>query len=692
MAKSKILVVSATFLIILGLGLMGFGLHTAQGQESKRPEIEISRQARKNVEQFFEGLEEIPPWMQIDAYEELNKSIWKADSKVLDEYRIAIKQHPWPEDEQRRQLIWWILEEIERAKMPPVKVSHEVNEKVEGLFDKWDTADVAIELLHIVQELDEESLKEYIAAVRQHPWPGGEYHREHVEFLLYLLENPAARNGYSERLEAIKSGKFEIRPTALEIARRNFEDYPAELTSQEKRFRRVFPESIFDEELWMVLRRVLWDEVSRGYRPYEYIKVIKEMPWPEDEEIRELITSELEYYSEPETIERDHFRLELRLWKGYPQYREEARKDAEEFFKGILSPDQKERDKAAQEFLNKVCAAGEVPNPGRLYEYKLALGDHPLPLKREMRDITSRVQEELIELPKRAMKFAEIKREVEPFFQAIISGKPLERKEAIMAVVGMPWASPPETKPSEYIKVLQEHPWPEEEKSRRKIEMVLQVLKEQDDFFSERWAVVASPSGNADEVPDKQPHPSQRVVHALFMAKGGEIKIEHWPSLIKDENRPLMDRLWAAFYLDRYYVEFSLFKKPVAVEVSEVEKLLAKAAAETAEKWEPYIEEILQSPDKTTRLLLCLSLTFPGDHYEDKKSLIPGLLDGLENENLYLRLLSQDYLEKLTDQQFPLDPTDAAELRAPAIKQWQKWWEENKDKLRYDRMKDRLVQ
>ena len=70
----------------------------------------------KDVEEFFQGLNEISPEMQLKAYEKLSHSIRKAKPKTLDLYLSGIKRQPWPEDEERRKLIRRILEEVERGK------------------------------------------------------------------------------------------------------------------------------------------------------------------------------------------------------------------------------------------------------------------------------------------------------------------------------------------------------------------------------------------------------------------------------------------------------------------------------------------------------------------------------------------------------------------------------------------------
>lgn len=70
----------------------------------------------KDVEEFFQGLNEISPEMQLKAYEKLSHSIRKAKPETLDLYLTGIKRQPWPEDEERRKLIRRILEEVETAK------------------------------------------------------------------------------------------------------------------------------------------------------------------------------------------------------------------------------------------------------------------------------------------------------------------------------------------------------------------------------------------------------------------------------------------------------------------------------------------------------------------------------------------------------------------------------------------------
>ena len=70
----------------------------------------------KDVMEFFQGLNEISPELQLKAYEKLSHSIRKAKPETLDLYLTGIKRQPWPEDEERRKLIRRILEEVETAK------------------------------------------------------------------------------------------------------------------------------------------------------------------------------------------------------------------------------------------------------------------------------------------------------------------------------------------------------------------------------------------------------------------------------------------------------------------------------------------------------------------------------------------------------------------------------------------------
>lgn len=157
----------------------------------------------------------------------------------------------------------------------------------------------------------------------------------------------------------------------------------------------------------------------------------------------------------------------------------------------------------------------------------------------------------------------------------------------------------------------------------------------------------------------------------------------------------LTDRFWEIYYLAHYYCDPYL--RPEKIDFAEVVDvgitgLTEEVITELRGKFEKKIERLRADEDKQVSFLMQLGLAYqygiPG--FPRGGLFVPAAIEGLENDYLFFRLLSQGYLQAITRKKFDLDPTDPAELRAPAIKQWQKWWEENKDKLHYDRMKDRL--
>jgi len=119
--------------------------------------------------------------------------------------------------------------------------------------------------------------------------------------------------------------------------------------------------------------------------------------------------------------------------------------------------------------------------------------------------------------------------------------------------------------------------------------------------------------------------------------------------------------------------------------------LTEEVVKELRGKFEKEVERLRADEDKTIVFLIELALACQERSAKDIKPYVPALLKALESDYLYFRILSQKRLEELSGQEFPLDPTDPPELRAPAIKEWQEWWKENKDKLRYDTMRRRLV-
>jgi len=202
---------------------------------------------------------------------------------------------------------------------------------------------------------------------------------------------------------------------------------------------------------------------------------------------------------------------------------------------------------------------------------------------------------------------------------------------------------------------------------------------------------VSSPSGKAEETPEEMPTMSQRLAVWTQMGLEDKFKIDHWPSIIRDKRRPLLERFWAAYYLAFYSLGLSQipttpdFSELPPEEISEAENITAKMR-ELGQKLNNEVKMLLAEEDETITFLLELN-----GGVKDTDALIRAFIKGLGSNYLYFRILSQHRLEEFTKQQFPLDPSDPPELRAPAIAQWQKWWEENKDKLRYDPMKDLLV-
>jgi hypothetical protein len=282
--------------------------------------------------------------------------------------------------------------------------------------------------------------------------------------------------------------------------------------------------------------------------------------------------------------------------------------------------------------------------------------------------------------------------EVEAFFKGIASEDPLERKEAAFMLLPEFIIQGIEDQSQESLRAIKWYPFPEDEMAKKRLETVLKVFEEQADFFSDRWWTLASPSGNEEHALDETGTTSQWMAAIMFMAKDGLFKVDHWPSIIRDKNRPLMDRFFAAYYLAKYYsfLDASTGKGEIALSaVRPQEWPMFKAMIELRGKFEKEIERLRADEDKTLEFLIDLGFAhqqFP----QDFRPYVPALLKALESDYLFFRIISQKRLEELTGQQFPLDPTDPAELRASAIAQWQKWWQENKDKLHYYAMKDRL--
>lgn len=750
------------------------------------PRVAISNPTVKAyVNEFFGTFRDFGPVARFDSDEVALKIISDGEvskEETVKEYVTALKQHPWPQNEEERNLVWWTLEEVEKAGRPKSAVSPSIKQIVEEYFaerfDRDATRKLITEAYSTLEKSGEQGLKEWAVAVQQHRWSRG----SGAACILDLLKHPEKLRNFHEKLQAWKMEPVEV----SEIVRCNVDKFlKAALKASEEeqeelldiiesefdrhellpQYLRVFEEHPLAkdnrlknlmEDIWYFplnasnIERVLhygklwrWspgpatvrkdvedffnylESQHKGTRGFAYarlmhkvvqfedqryhqiptlpsinayIKALREHPWPEDHESQQIIKKLL---SELELLKR---RAE-----GLEERRKIAKKEIDEFFEAVQSPSKDEREKASQKLLQSVAGPNKRPSYAvvRLYEDVIDEHPHPLPIG-EGKDKGISASINLVWEKIYAMHWDSealdriwpgegmprvVQEDAAKFFKGIISGEPLERKEVILRVLIELRPYIHQTAPLEYMEAIQKHPWPEDEVTKKKIEMVLEVLRAKDDFYANRWSVVASPVGDADMVPDSAPTQSQRHAWAFGAAVQGKVDILYWPSIIKDENRPLMDRLWAAFYLARYYSLFSLCQGPLPPDIFEEEKLMYTAAAEAAKNWKPYVDGLLDSSDKTIRLLMHLGFASPWCLWStDKKIHVPDILNGLENENMYVRFLAQDYLEKLTGEQFPLDPTDPAELRAPAIKQWQKWWEENKDKLHYDSMRRRLVQ
>ena len=700
----------------------------SKGAEPERSQIEISREVRKNVEKFIGDVIKAPDsWSLQELYKEFVTLVWQEkDPEVLDQYLAAFREYPWPkarysldnfpsdlagycvsykydppgwpESPYHWKIIQWAIEEIERAKRPRIPVSAEVRRNLEEYFNPFKDTVFNYRCARVldlaVNSGEEVIIKEYAAAIRGQAWPvncpgpqvtdlGHCYFRLDAEFLLHLLEHPKEREAYFDRLEAKKTGNFQLTP----IVRKNVEIYlkgMSELKNERERSNFNF---------------FFWADARLFSSQYWYVKAVKEVPWPEDKQVQQEIQWEIDYAVKEKEIEREHFEMEKMLWVGFPEYRDRARKDVEQFYLDLTqAKSAREGEKVTQKFLDEIAGSGKNLNARLLYEYILAFRYVPQPLfgspdtavgntVPKLDDLLAKAAVEEIERP-------EFPPEVEEFFKLMASKDILERKKAAFMLLPklLPYAVI--DKSVELMRHIRRHPLPEEPKARKRVEAILKVFGEQEDFFYDRWLEVASPAGKAHMVVDVAGLFSQRFVAVLSMADADLFKGDHWPSIIKDKDRPLIDRFWAAYYLAHYYCDPHF--RPEEMDFAELADVITglteAVVKEIRGNLEEEVERLRADEDKTIVFLIELALACQERSAKDIKPYVPALLKALESDYLYFRIISQKRLEELTRQQFPLDPTDPAELRAPAIKQWKKWWEENKDKLHYDRMKDQLLQ
>ena len=290
----------------------------------------------------------------------------------------------------------------------------------------------------------------------------------------------------------------------------------------------------------------------------------------------------------------------------------------------------------------------------------------------------------------------DIKEEVDEFFRVIINSNPYKRKEGMLKVLGTPGGFVDINKPQQYINEIRKRRWPGDEATKAKIEMVLKVLEDQNDFFNNRWEQVSSPTGNAEDTPEKFNTQSGRTMAAMCMAAQEKYEKEHWPSIIRDKKRKPLDRFYAAFYLARFYIntyygtcsELTLVGD-IPFEASEKEALV-----EAGHQFHWEVLRLCADKDREVSFLMQLDLAhqryfhnvFPG-----RGDFVPAAIDGLDNDYLYFRLLSQEYLEQITGQKFDLDPTDPPEIRASGVEKWREWWRDNKYDLYYDPWSERLL-
>jgi len=739
MARKHIFLVLAIVVIIFSLVLVGLSFYAAQ-HRTARPEtsppqiLSRSKEIRGDVpegqdieKEFDEYQEALIDWKKnisskdvekdvagfflrivdkrfntIDTYERIVNPIWKAKPELVDEYGEAIKRHPWPKEDPygaHERNIRMVLEEIERAREPRVAITDpKVRMYVDEFFGKFvefggfagiDSREVALRIVSDADKSKEETIKEYIAALRQHPWPlYDDCGRDYIKFPLFLLDNPEERRGFLQRLEAKRKGQYEIKPVALKIARANVEEFFKKLNSTRS------------EDKKEDIHFAFWDEAH--FRSYEYyLLALKERePWPlseEDQEetgfiVRSYTDPDIQPYTWEDGVALDHFNLELAFREGYPQYRQAARECVEELFEGIMSESKKEMKEAGKRFLDKIQQP-EMFNEDFFYECELAFRQHPRPIWGKRRQIFWEARNEFYELQAEIVT-GRIAKKAEEFLKGIVSKDPLRRKEAIFLLLPkfLPLAVIDESE--DLIPAIRKHPLPEDEEAKARIETVIKCFEEQADFFSKRWRKVASPCGDEGRVIDDGLAVSNRLAAAMVWAGEGYFKVDHWPSIVRDENRPLIDRFWAAFYLAKYYLFFDTFASEGKIDLSEFEpdeRPMVEAMIELGGKFEKEIERLRAGEDEKIIFWIDLGLAHQ-EVLQDFRPYVPALLKALESEHLFFRIISQKRLEELTGQQFPLDPTDPPELRAPAIAQWQRWWEENKDKFHYDPMKDRLVQ
>lgn len=115
-----------------------------------------------------------------------------------------------------------------------------------------------------------------------------------------------------------------------------------------------------------------------------------------------------------------------------------------------------------------------------------------------------------------------------------------------------------------------------------------------------------------------------------------------------------------------------------------------KSATARDAGWDQPVPRLLSSNDPTARLLGSLAAasgTLLPTQAPAKGQVVPVLIRALDADSFAERYESTHALLQITDQpleSFCVDPSDDGAARAPAVRAWQTWWDQNKARLSGD--------